>query len=167
LEKRLNSPQPPRKKISKPRIYKCPWQFGDVFALKLQKDYSEEKAKYGNFGNYILFQKVRETNVYPKHTNPVVLVKITENPTLADFEKNNYVRIDTNREKNLYGYFFQLVITSKSQIPKDIIFVGNTDISIPKNRIFVTDRVDYFGAFFKNFESEIMRKFFKFNLSNT
>lgn len=32
LRQKLNSPQPPEKKITQRRIYKCEWKTGDVFA---------------------------------------------------------------------------------------------------------------------------------------
>ena len=38
LKDKLLSPMPPRKKISKYRIYKCEWQLGDVFAYKLESE---------------------------------------------------------------------------------------------------------------------------------
>ena len=43
LRTKLLSPQPPEKKVSKYRLYKCTWQVGDVYAYRLESEYSREK----------------------------------------------------------------------------------------------------------------------------
>ena len=57
LSLKLNSPQPPEKKIYKRRYYRCPWKIGDVFAYKIESDLSKEHDLYGK---YIIFQKASE-----------------------------------------------------------------------------------------------------------
>ena len=71
LRTKLLSPQPPEKKVSKYRLYKCTWQVGDVYAYRLESEYSKEKGLYGK---YIIFQKVGETDWWPGHIIPLVLV---------------------------------------------------------------------------------------------
>ena len=60
LKDKLISPQPSEKKISKQRFYICPWNLGDVFAMKLNGKISEEK---GLLGTYLLFQ-VADKHLY-------------------------------------------------------------------------------------------------------
>ena len=61
LKTKLLSPQPLEKKVSKYRLYKCTWQVGDVYAYRLESEYSKEKGLYGK---YIIFQKVGETDCW-------------------------------------------------------------------------------------------------------
>ena len=93
LESKLKSPQPPKKKIRRYRLYKCEWKKGDVFAYRLKSDYAKENGLYGR---YFLFQKVDETVCYPGHIVPVVWVKITESTEIpldkTAFEKLQYVK---------------------------------------------------------------------------
>jgi len=53
LSIKLNSLQPPEKKISKRRYYKCPWKVGDVFAVEMNTAYAKEQGLYGK---YMIFQ---------------------------------------------------------------------------------------------------------------
>ena len=57
LSIKLNSLQPPEKKISKRRFYKCPWKVGDVFAVEMNTAYAKEQGLYGK---YIIFQKAAQ-----------------------------------------------------------------------------------------------------------
>ncbi|MFR6299262.1 MAG: hypothetical protein ACLUML_08630 [Acutalibacteraceae bacterium] len=43
---KLNSPQPPEKKISQHRLYKCDWKIGDVFAYQFNSEYAKENDFY-------------------------------------------------------------------------------------------------------------------------
>ena len=54
LRTKLLSPQPPEKKVSKYRLYKCTWQVGDVYAYRLESEYSKEKGLAGS----MLFSEV-------------------------------------------------------------------------------------------------------------
>lgn len=56
LKIKLNTPQPPEKRIKKPaRFVKNPWNVGDVYAYCFHTDESKEK---GYYGKYILIQKL-------------------------------------------------------------------------------------------------------------
>lgn len=57
LKQKLNSSQPSEKKFSIPRIYKCEWEMGDVFAYKFEGNIAEQN---GLWGRYLLLQKVDE-----------------------------------------------------------------------------------------------------------
>lgn len=155
LKAKLLSPQPPKKKISKRRIYACQWKIGDVFAYKLESELAKER---GLFGRYFLIQKIDEGVWYPGHIVPIVYVKITSDEmlpsTVIDYDRLEYVQtwftkyeerfwpIDMRRpqediaEKSKinymtdeYGFLPQyrsrLLTTSKRSIPAKLIYVGN------------------------------------------
>ena len=94
LKEKLNSPQPTEKKISIPKLYKCEWKIGDVYAYKLESELAKEKKLYGK---YLLFIKVDESIWYPGHIIPIVRVKITSDGVLPngeeDINNSEYVQI--------------------------------------------------------------------------
>ena len=71
LRRKLESPQPPIKKVSVYRLYRCKWNLGDVFAYRFTSHYSNEK---GFEGKYVIFRKVSEDTWWPGHIIPVVQV---------------------------------------------------------------------------------------------
>ena len=98
LRDKLNTPQPPEKKISQYKLYHCPWKIGDVYALP----FSEEHAGMHGFeGQYLLIQKVDEDIWWPGHTIPIVNFKITKTGKLPDSlaEYNNAEYIQTRVSK--------------------------------------------------------------------
>lgn len=155
LRVKLLSTQPKVKKITKKRIYKCQWKYGDVFAYRLESDLAKEKGLYGR---YFLIQKVDEGEWYPRHIVPIVYVKITDDTNLPsnveEYNKLEYVQtsfteyeyrfcpVDMRRpqediaEKSKinyqvdeYGFLPQyrarLLNTSKRVIPQKLIYIGN------------------------------------------
>jgi len=167
LKDRLNSPQPPVKKVKKKRIYKCQWNIGDVFAYKLESDLAKERGLYGR---YFLIQKVDEGTWYPGHIVPIVYVKITDGSDLPsnvdEYNRLEYVQTgftkfedrflpyDMSRfeediaEKSKidyqvdeYGflpkYRIRLINTSKRIIPNKLIYLGNFQNSIRPDKEFI------------------------------
>jgi hypothetical protein len=155
LRRKLNTPQPPEKKISQYRLYKCEWKIGDVFAYPLESNYAKEKCL---FGRYVLFHKIGETSSWPGHIIPIVRVKITKDEKLpscvTQFDKLEYIQtaltrfedrflpIDGRRpnediaekskkkyEVDEFGflpqYKLKLLNTSKKSIPNNIFYVSN------------------------------------------
>lgn len=155
LRVKLLSTQPKVKKITKKRIYKCQWKYGDVFAYRLESDLAKEKGLYGR---YFLIQKVDEGEWYPGHIVPIVYVKITDDINLPsnveEYNKLEYIQtsfteyeyrfcpVDMRRpqediaEKSKinyqvdeYGFLPQyrarLLNTSKRVIPQKLIYIGN------------------------------------------
>ena len=155
LRVKLLSTQPKVKKITKKRIYKCQWKYGDVFAYRLESDLAKEKGLYGR---YFLIQKVDEGEWYPGHIVPIVYVKITDDTNLPsnveEYNKLEYIQtsfteyeyrfcpVDMRRpqediaEKSKinyqvdeYGFLPQyrarLLNTSKRVIPQKLIYIGN------------------------------------------
>lgn len=71
LREKITSEQPPIKRVSKYRFYKCKWNMGDIYAYQFSSDYSKEKDVYGQ---YVIFRKISETTEWPGHIIPVVQV---------------------------------------------------------------------------------------------
>lgn len=132
LKEKLESPQPPVKKVSKYRLYRCKWNLGDVFAYRFTGGYSREK---GFEGNYVVFRKVSEDVLWPGHIVPVVQVykwigcDIPELGVLANMnllEQKFYPgALERNPDKKK-EYNIKLLSTSLNAIPKDnLCFLGN------------------------------------------
>ena len=103
LKQKLNSPQPPEKKISKNKTYHCDWKVGDVYAYPLDSDYAKEK---GLCGRYFLFHKIGEGVWHPEHVVPIVRVKITDGDQLPSdentFNKLEYVQTSVTNYKDRF-----------------------------------------------------------------
>ena len=131
LSQRLNSPQPPEKKIYKHRYYICPWKDGDIFALPLN-EYGKE---YGLNGKYIMIQQASQIE-FNKNIIPLVRCWISDNLTYTP-ERENCTECIHWGWKLPPGrnckYIFELDITSKRIIPKDLVYVGNFKIYVPKD----------------------------------
>ena len=167
LRAKLLSTQPKVKKITKKRIYKCQWKYGDVFAYRLESDLAKEKGLYGR---YFLIQKVDEGEWYPGHIVPIVYVKITDDTNLPsnveEYNKSEYVQtsfteyeyrfcpVDMRRpqediaEKSKinyqvdeYGFLPQyrarLLNTSKRVIPQKLIYIGNFAVAAQPQNEFI------------------------------
>lgn len=167
LRLKLLSPQPPEKKITQYKLYRCEWKIGDVFAYRLESDLAKERGLYGR---YFLIQKVDEGVWHPGHVVPIVYVKISADASLPsnaeEYNKLEYVQtwftkyeerfwpIDMRRpqediaEKSKinyqvdeYGFLPQyrvrLLNTSKRVIPKKLIYVGNFANTIRPQKEFV------------------------------
>lgn len=155
LRQKLLSPQPPEKKFTQYKIYRCQWKQGDVYAYQLESDLSKEK---GFYGRYFLIQKIDEGMWHPGHIVPIVYVKITRDINLPsnaeEYNQLEYVQtwftkyedrflpIDMrcpqtdiaekskiNYKVDEYGFLPQyrvkLLNTSKRVIPAKLIYIGN------------------------------------------
>ncbi len=63
--------QPTKKKVKVNIPFKCVWKLGDIFAYQLVSKKSED---FGVFNKYLIFQKVGESEVYPKKIIPIIRV---------------------------------------------------------------------------------------------
>lgn len=132
LKEKLNSPQPPIKKVSKYRFYKCKWNLGDIFAYQFTGKYSEEK---GFKGKYVVFRKVSEDTWWPGHIVPVVQVykwigsDIPSIDKLYDFDLLPAFYSPLVFEKfpdKILEYKIKLLSDSERAIPKEnLTFLGN------------------------------------------
>lgn len=167
LQQKLLSPQPPEKKVTQYKIYRCEWKYGDVYAYQLESDLAEEKGLYGR---YFLIQKVDEGVWHPGHVVPIVYVKITSDTNLPsnveEYNQLEYVQtwftkyeerfwpIDMRRSKEdiaeksmityhvdefgfLPQYRAKLLNTSKRVIPTKLFYVGNFTNAVPPQKEFV------------------------------
>ncbi len=164
LEQKLNTPQPDMRPIRQSRMYVCPWQIGDVFALPLC---SEAADAYGLKGEYLLLRKVSEARWHPGHVCPVVHIKFSKNGilprTTAEWDALPYIQLSHVRyeERGLPGsggeadqqwlrqtfetdefgflpeYRMKLITTSKRILPKELIFLGNFANCQPPDKEFV------------------------------
>lgn len=158
LKIKLNSPQPPIKKVKKKRIYKCQWKIGDVFAYKLESDLAKEKGLYGR---YFLIQKVDEGTWYPGHIVPIVYVKITDGADLPsnvdEYNRLEYVQTSfTKYEERFFPYNmsrFQEDIAEKSKINYQVdeygflpefrvLMISTSNRVIPKKLIYIGNYTD-------------------------
>ena len=134
LRTKLLSPQPPEKKVSKYRLYKCTWQAGDVYAYRLESEYSKEKGLYGK---YIIFQKVGETDWWPGHIIPLVLVYRwigEEMPQKEDIVQmpvlNQFFPSVLKNYPDETGALAAVICQSKRGIPaKQLKFMGNMPVN--------------------------------------
>lgn len=132
LRKKLLSPNPPEKKISKYRLYQCQWKLGDVFAYRFSSDYSIEK---GFYGKYVAFRKISEETCWPGHIVPIVQVykwigediPLLENLEDKDLLVLNILPITLSYKPNCERkYAITLLSTSKKVIPENnLTFLGN------------------------------------------
>ncbi len=83
LREKLNTPQPPEKKISQYRLYHCPWAAGDVYAFPLKSPLADS---LGLTGGFVLIEKVSQKIWHPGHTVPVVYLKLCRSPQLPTEE---------------------------------------------------------------------------------
>lgn len=162
LREKLNTPQPPEKKISKPRPYICPWKNGDVFAYQFKSEYSREN---NCFNKYIYFVKIDDAPCYPVHTVPVVYFYKKLDDSLANISELKDVAIinqfykpqvyEKNPEKKR-KYRLTLLCTSSRMIPKDqLVYLGNTG-----NVKHIKDEdPEPFYVFWRYFEEYIIKNF--------
>lgn len=167
LRVKLISNQPEKKKFVRKKTYRCQWDFGDVFAYRLESELAQQR---GLDGRYFLIQKIDEVTWHPGHIVPVVYVKITQNsriPTTAEeYNQLEYVQTSFTRyeerflpidmscpeediaEKSKinyqvddYGFLPQyraiLLNTSKKVIPSKLIYIGNFQNVIRPQKEFI------------------------------
>ena len=167
LKEKLNTPQPPKKKVSQYRLYQCKWNLGDVYAYLLEGELAKER---GLAGRYLLLQKVDERTYHPGHIIPIVYVRITADGTLPqsleEFERLEYVQtgrtrweerfwpIDGSRpeedifEKSQKHYEVDekgflpkfratLISTSAKSIPSKLIYIANYQNVTPPPKEFI------------------------------
>ena len=132
LQQKLNSPQPPEKKISRYRLYECSWRVGDVFAYQFNSQYAKENDFYQK---YACFVKVDEATWYPGHIVPMVYFYKKLDSTLSDitsrcnigFIPQFYKPIAYENNPGMKKqYLLTLLNTSSRVIPKNqLTFLGN------------------------------------------
>ena len=154
FKQKILSINPSPKKISIPKLYRCQWKLGDVYAYPLLSDYAKEK---GHYGEYFVFYKIGETTCHPGHIIPVVWAKITSRgklPTNIDeFNALEFIQTNTTLYEHRFFPFSgnrsreeQISEKSKKQyfrdeyghLPHHQMALANTSKRIiPKNLIYL------------------------------
>ena len=186
LKEKLNVPAPEPKKVPKYRLYRCPWELGDVFAYQFSGDHSKEK---GFYHQYAVFRKISEDTYWPGHIVPVVqiynwvgaelpsldeikekelLVQNCLPETLAkkpDMDNNDLPRDDMERK-----YAIKLITTSRKAIPeKNLTFLGNVggdDLTAFRGHDYLSDYigVGWDGSRYNRwFEKYVIDKYLAWN----
>lgn len=162
LKDKLSSPQPPEKKISKRRTYRCQWNLGDVYAYRLSGNYAEQKQLKGK---YLYFVKVGEDDWTNDSIIPVVYVYWTMSDEILPLEKLEqagfipqfFVPSVYEKDKTLpIKYRLSLLSTSSRIIPKNnLTYIGNTGSKEPLEQpsIYSTFKA------WKDFEEYIINDF--------
>lgn len=132
LHQKLNSPQPPEKKLSQYRLYKCEWKNGDVFAYQFNSKYAKDTDFYQK---YVYFVKVDQDTWPPGHIVPVVYFYKRVDDVLSDinslsnidFIPQFYKPIAYEKNPNMKKKcLLTLLITSSRVIPKNqLTYLGN------------------------------------------
>ena len=183
LKEKLLSPQPPEKKISKYRQYKCEWKNGDVFAYKLE---GEEAIKNKLNNRYLIIQKVDERKWFPASIIPIVRLKITKDEkipkTESEINQLEYIQtgycffeerfrgrdasiplkeqiagksFDTDEYGLLPEFLLTIIITSKmKQFQQKLIYLGNyPNIKLPKIEYIPLTEINIYSILWKDFET--------------
>jgi hypothetical protein len=168
LSDKINKEQLAERKIKKINKFVDQWEIGDIYAYKLEGEYAKEKNIYGK---YILFHKFSEREIYEGHICPIVYLKIVDTLNDIFYKFEEYPYLITNKEipdnkpilfmkaqmghiiddsELLFVYAFTIFITSKRQVPKDLIFIGNKkDFKITKQEYFPDSVLSLPGGFWK------------------
>ena len=174
LKKKLESPQPPKKRIHKQRRYICPWKIGDVFAFQIN---NEELNQHPLFHRWIVLQKVGNVEWYPCHTIPVMTAinsLKTTCPTLEEISEFRFIKIGKHyfqRDNQglpigdfKYDYDFGLVMTSKRNIPDTFVYLGNRNVERPTNAYIRSQekKAELFYFSWKDIEKGLTNRFSDF-----
>ena len=174
LKNKLESPQPPQKRIPKQRRYICPWKIGDVFAFQIN---NEELNQHPLFHRWIVLQKVGNVEWYPCHTIPVMTAinsLKTTCPTLEEISEFRFIKIGKHyfqRDNQglpigdfKYDYDFGLVMTSKRNIPDTFVYLGNRNVERPTNAYIRSQekKAELFYFSWKDIEKGLTNRFSDF-----
>lgn len=170
LATKLNSPQPPLKKIRIPRFYRTEWQNGDTYAYRFKGEYAKEK---GYEGKYIYFVKVDEEEwsdyqIIPRvHVYNLItddLIKLEELKGYDYLPQCGFHLWKKEKINNIDGYLINFINTSSRVIPKDrLTFIGNNPnyIKIPNRNPNLIHL--YTDIYWKKFEEYIINVYTNWN----
>ena len=156
LREKLHGGQPAVKDTKKRKLYKCPWNIGDVYAYQLDSDLAKERGLYGR---YFLIQKVDEANWWPGHIVPIVYVKITKDENLPssieEYNQLEYVQTSFTKFENRFWPInmsrpeediaekmkIKYVVDEYGFLPEYRIILINTSKKV------IPSKLQYFGKF--------------------
>lgn len=165
LKEKILSTQPPEKIFHKQNPYICPWKIGDVFAYRLESKFAKEK---GYNGRYLIIQKVDE-NILGSvgHIVPMVYFRISRDnklPTIEEVCNIECIKVcHGESSENVFRYRGMLLCSSKRNIPKSLIYIGNTNIIFPKLEETSEIYANFIYFNWKNIDEWIIERYEKFN----
>lgn len=163
LLKKLQSPMPGEKKITKYNLYRCNWKIGDAFAYKFESDLAKEKALNSYF---LIIQKIDEYVWWPGHIVPIVYWRVSRQLpyTKQDIDNSEYI-INSNYDGVTYRR--TMITTSSRIIPKKLIKLGNfTNLILPENEVIRQEKISITSVYWKELEQRAINDYLQFNLSN-
>lgn len=144
LLEKLNSPMPPKKKISPYRYFKTNWKKGDLYAYKL--DHESYKGE-DFYGDYMLFYTIGE-DITPKGLDSdvfplIYLLHSKDMPkSFEDINKKEFLAFSSVSQVDLR---YRIVFMTKSKaILNKFIYIGNYILDLPKDEN-VNSYYDYFS----------------------
>ena len=178
LKEKLETPQPPIRRIRVERPYHCEWKIGDTFAYKFE---SNESKEFGLYGRSLILIKVAE-RIFTIHTVPIVMVKLTDDEDLPKTidEINDLPFFLTDRVQEVMvskkiiakkkykfsdGCYYTCYISlvgniSKSAIPKKLVYLGNFEnIKYPDNLLPFSIREGETMEPWKYFEKRMLQDY--------
>lgn len=174
LRQKLMSPQPEAKPIRPYRFFRCDWNVGDVFAMKLQ---GEEAQNEGLTGTYLIFQvagKYLFCETYDKtvgHLLPIIKTRLTlstKKPCLNDYIKDKKLIImEDGCPASDWKKKYSLLLYMKSMhfFKNRLIYLGNDEIVEPDDDYGIADpdNIDFFNKIYlclpKQLEDECISAF--------
>lgn len=141
LKEKLNSQQPPRKKIAVTKPFQCKWRQNDVFYYRLN---TSEFTNTEYFGQYILIL-VERLVIHDARIKglgdilPITLIKLSNKIPSDSFEINNalflthYFQYDTSQNIIRFMWYSKKFNT----LDKKISYLGNYEFFIPNNEHIV------------------------------
>lgn len=129
-------PKPERNMSRKRRVFRCEWQIGDTFALKITETKCEDLL-----GKYALIRKLSEIELWDDRVIPIVSISIWDKPDLpqnaSEFLESTLIILDARNwpmPPGTYVYRAELEIKTKKQLENlSLQWVGNFDVPMPKN----------------------------------
>lgn len=194
LLEKLNTPQPPERRVSQYKLYQCPWNIGDVFALSVDRAFD---PTCGSNEKKLLIEIIDFTEWHPGHRIPVVYLKIAEDVgtplTTASYNEIPYLITRTNKVERDFLMFLKqtpgehskvdymlscmdeqdrfmeyrigIITRSKRVIPKDLQFVGNfLDIKHPPKEYIQEEKLNIPAADWKSITEKAMKMFDWYNM---
>lgn len=137
LAQKLKTTQPCEKKVPRYRIYQCTWKIGDVFAYRMDGEYSTE---CGYHGKYILFRKIENTRIWPDHIVPIIQLYNWTGDVIPDLDEINELPwLNLSPFKHLEPKWFMILCThtTPKKLKERITLLGNipTDnVKLPGSR---------------------------------
>ena len=123
IRQTLLSDPPPKKKVYGHRVYRCPWQLGDVFAYQFHDPIAKER---GVEGKYIVFRKITETTSWPGNIEPVVEIYRWIGDTIPTLEAVQSLPTMPMKSAARLSPLVDIMTSSKREVPMEYLtYIGN------------------------------------------